>query len=72
MALLEVFVAWATTQLTEAGYRPKTARTLAVRLLSRCQGAILMAHAYGDPSLLSREVNDIEKWVAAVVAARAG
>ncbi len=63
-ALLDIYIAWAARQFAERGQSPKAARDLAVRLLSRCQGAVLVAQAYGDSKLLEREVRDIERWLA--------
>lgn len=63
LAVLELYVAWAAEQFAALGYGPKTARALGERMLSRCQGAILVTHAYGDPSILRRELRDVEKWL---------
>jgi len=65
--LLDIYVGWAAGQFTELGQKPKASRILAERLLSRCQGVVLIAHAYGDTQLLNREVRDIEQWLAGFV-----
>jgi len=62
-ALLDLYIAWTARQFEALGHPPQAARALAVRLLSRCQGAVLVAHAYEDAELLAREVADIEAWI---------
>lgn len=61
--LLDLYVAWSARQFEALGHASEAAHALAVRLLSRCQGAVLVAHAYADPDLLAREVADIEAWI---------
>lgn len=63
LALLDLYIAWASEQFAELGHSARAARTLAERLLSRCQGAIVIAHAYGDGAILRRELRDIERWL---------
>jgi len=41
-------------------------RELALRLMARCQGAVLVAHAYHDPALLDREIADVQRWLDAL------
>ncbi len=62
-SLLDLYIAWGTRQFQLAGHAKKAAHALSVRLLSRCQGAVLIAHAYADAKLLDTEVRNIQDWV---------
>ena len=64
-ALMDRYVAFCTEQL-EALDVDGDPRELALRLMARCQGAVLVAHAYHDPALLDREIADVQRWVAAL------
>lgn len=61
--LVETYVSWLTGQFTSAGESKASARVLAIRLLSRCQGAVVVAHAYHDSKILRQEARDIERWI---------
>lgn len=63
VAILEMYVAWLAVQFATTGRSGASARRLAVRLVSRCQGAVVLAHAYHDPKVLQCEVRDIERWI---------
>ncbi|MCB9652204.1 MAG: TetR/AcrR family transcriptional regulator [Deltaproteobacteria bacterium] len=62
-AVMDLYVEWLTARFTELGHPARHAEVLAKRLLARAQGAIVMAHAYGDQALLRRELKDIEAWL---------
>src|SRR5690606_9892067 len=44
--------------------RTHDAGDLALQLLSSLQGAMLLAHSFGDPSLLEREGERLTRWLA--------
>lgn len=65
-ALLALYVDWVASQLVAAGHDAGSAQALALRVMSRCQGAIVVAQGYRDRRVLAREVEDIERWVASL------
>jgi AcrR family transcriptional regulator len=65
LGTLDRFVDFVATQLKALGRSDAKARQEAIHLLARCQGAVVMAHAYTDPKLLAREVRAIRSAIAA-------
>ncbi|MES9897596.1 MAG: TetR/AcrR family transcriptional regulator [Sedimenticola sp.] len=60
--LFDLFLQWLTKQFVAIGY-PTEARELALQLLSRGQGAIVVAQVYQDPGFLQRSTEDIKRWL---------
>jgi len=63
LSILDLYVELAEGAFRELGHSDDEARVLAVHLLGRAQGAILVAHAYGDTAILDREIASIERWL---------
>ena len=61
--MMDLYRDWLAARFVELGVSPRQASSLAVRILARTQGAVLMAQAYDDATLLRREVKDIESWL---------
>ena len=59
--LYELLIDWAQEQFKAMGR--KDARDLAITLLAGVQGASLLANAFKDPKLMTREVRRLERWV---------
>ena len=62
---LDRLVEFVASQLQMLGRTPVKAQQEALHLLARCQGAVVMAHAYRDPKLLAREVRSLRASIAA-------
>lgn len=62
VALFETVVAWMAAQLNELGCAPKS-HMLAMQLLARLQGAIVLCNAYRDSSYLHYEINELKTWI---------
>ncbi|MEJ1295963.1 MAG: TetR/AcrR family transcriptional regulator [Candidatus Sedimenticola sp. (ex Thyasira tokunagai)] len=60
--LFDLFLQWLTKQFVAIGYSTE-ARELALQLLSRGQGAIVVAQVYQDPGFLQRSTEDIKRWL---------
>jgi len=58
---LAILVDWSEAQLRQMGRRD--ARDLAFSVVSRIQGASLLAQDFGDPEILVREARLFERWV---------
>jgi len=69
---MQMYVDWVARQLELAGQTGAAARTLAIRLLARCQGAVVVAQAYRDPAVLDAEVESIRAWVDELVGSPQG
>ena len=63
LAIMELYVRFTAAAITTLGHAPDDARRHAVHLMSRLQGAILMAQAYGDPQLLDQELDRARGWL---------
>ncbi len=72
VGLFDLLVDWLVTQLRALGWAPGPARDVALRILSRLQGAILVSSAYDDRSVLEAEIEDLEEWIRTVARQRAG
>ena len=71
-AILDLYVQFATRAFADLGHDATRATILGARLMGRAQGAILLAHAYADPTLLDREIEDIERWIESEAEGSAG
>lgn len=60
--LFDVLLQWLTPQFEALGRGPE-ARELALQLLARTQGAILVAQTYRDRGFLRAEVARIKQWI---------
>ena len=63
VGLFDVLADWLAMRLEALGWTSEEARPMALRLLSRLQGAILLASAYEDPRLLEGEIDDLYDWI---------
>jgi TetR/AcrR family transcriptional regulator, transcriptional repressor for nem operon len=61
--LFDAYRDFAAAQLRALGRSPAESRELACELLARCQGAAVLAHAYGDPALLGRRTASVRAWL---------
>jgi len=60
LSILNLYVDFAASAFRELGHPVDAARTMALRLLGRAQGAILIAHAYGDLTILDNEIANLD------------
>jgi TetR/AcrR family transcriptional regulator, transcriptional repressor for nem operon len=60
-ALFGLVIEWAEAQFRQLGRRD--ARDLAFSLLTRIQGAALLAQSFHDPDVLAREARLIDRWI---------
>jgi len=60
--MFDVFREWLVKQFSDLGY-PDNANHLAMQLMSRIQGIVVMAHAYNDPAFIETSANEIESWI---------
>ncbi len=60
--LFDLFRQWLGTQFVAMGY-PDEAQELAMQLLARGQGIIVMAQVYQDPGFLERGTKEINLWL---------
>lgn len=60
--MFDVFKTWLIKQFSELGY-PEKADYLAMQLMSRVQGIVVMAHAYHDEGFIKPSTDDIDKWI---------
>ena len=60
--IFDLFRDWLTLQCDALGHGDN-AQKLALHLLSRSQGAAVMASAYADAEILKSEVQEIENWL---------
>lgn len=63
LPILELYVRFSQDAFHELGLEEPQAREWAERLLSRAQGAILIAHAYDDGRILTREIEELKTWI---------
>lgn len=62
-AVLERIVDFAQAQFSECVSSSPKARELAIHLMGRCQGAVVMAHGFGSPEVLRRETASMRAWI---------
>lgn len=60
--MLELQVSWLETQFETAGHA--NPRDLALHMITRLQGAILMANTLGEPAIMDREIGQLRAWIA--------
>ncbi|MES9906548.1 MAG: TetR/AcrR family transcriptional regulator [Sedimenticola sp.] len=60
--LFDLFQQWLVRQFSAIGY-PAEATELSLQLLSRGQGAIVVAQVYQDPGFLERSTKEINRWL---------
>ncbi|MDH5594353.1 MAG: TetR/AcrR family transcriptional regulator [Gammaproteobacteria bacterium] len=60
--MFDVFKTWLIKQFSELGYSDK-ADYLAMQLMSRIQGIVVMAHAYNDPEFINISTDDVDSWI---------
>lgn len=60
---LRVLVDWAERQFRALGHTPAQARDLGLHLNIALQGVSLVANAYGDPTVITRETRRLCRWV---------
>ncbi|MCH8620493.1 TetR/AcrR family transcriptional regulator [Undibacterium sp. TS12] len=70
-SLFTLFRAWLTRQFVALGQK-KDADMLAMHLLARSQGVATMANAFHDEAFIKSEVDQMYRWLAAVVAGKRG
>jgi hypothetical protein len=63
------FENWLSKQFADAGFSSKRAEELSRFLFAGYHGAILLAHAHSDHSLISSEVTGLKRWLGEVFAA---
>lgn len=59
--MLAVQVSWLEAQFRSAGYSDP--RALALQMVGRLQGAILLANALGEPPILDHEIDQLRLWI---------
>ncbi len=57
--LFDLFRDWLTEQFAAMGFEPD-ARQLALHVLGRIQGIVMLSHVYSDEKLLVKELDDLE------------
>ena len=60
-AVIAIIIDWAEDQFRQLGRRD--ARDLALALFAGIQGAALLANAFRDPMILTRQGRHLERWV---------
>jgi AcrR family transcriptional regulator len=60
-AVIALIIDWAEDQFRQLGRRD--ARDLAMALFAGIQGAALLANAFRDPSILTRQGRHLERWI---------
>jgi len=60
---LGVFLAWLTERFADLGQAPKAARADAQHLLASLQGAVLLAHSFGEPKIIKAECKRLKLWL---------
>jgi len=68
--IFTLFRDWLTAAFAELGAPPERAAALALKTLSRSQGAAVLASAYRDEAYLTREVEDFARWLDRIAAAK--
>jgi len=63
--ILKLHLEWATEQFRQLGKGGQSA-DLALHFVSGVQGMSLLAHAFGDPGIVDREVRSLQGWLQAV------
>jgi len=64
--IFTVLMAWVEAQFRELGRRD--APDLALMLLSGVQGAALLSNTFGDPSVMTRQVRQLDRWIDSLAA----
>jgi len=59
--IFSVLLSWVEAQFRELGRRD--ASDLALMLLSGVQGAALLSNTFGDPSVMTRQVRQLDRWI---------
>ena len=59
--VMKTIIQWAEGQFRQLGRRD--ARDLALALFSGIQGAALLANAFRDPTILTRQTRHLERWI---------
>jgi TetR/AcrR family transcriptional regulator, transcriptional repressor for nem operon len=59
--IFNVLLSWVEAQFRELGRRD--APDLALMLLSGVQGAALLSNTFGDPSVMTRQVRQLDRWI---------
>jgi AcrR family transcriptional regulator len=59
--VMKTIIQWAEGQFRQLGRRD--ARDLALALFSGIQGAALLANAFADPTILTRQTRHLERWI---------
>ena len=60
--LFDQFQTWLARQFADLGY-PDEARELALQLMARGQGLIVIAQVYQDPGFLERGTRELNRWL---------
>lgn len=60
--MFAVFGEWLESQLVLLGHEQE-AHEMALRLLARCQGSVVIANAFHDKDFLRREVAQLDAWI---------
>jgi TetR/AcrR family transcriptional regulator, transcriptional repressor for nem operon len=61
--LFDVYVRWLARQIRSFGWPEFDSKQRAMEMLGRCQGAALLAHAYGDRQFLRRQIESVRRWI---------
>jgi AcrR family transcriptional regulator len=62
VVLFDTVIVWMATQLNELGCGSRS-HMLAMQLLARLQGAIVLCNAYRDSSYLHYEIDELKTWI---------
>jgi len=60
--LFDIFHRWLVNQFTDMGYAEE-AQDLALQLLARGQGLIVVSQVYQDPGFLERGTEELDRWI---------
>jgi len=63
--LFDLFRTWLAARFVELGYQNE-ADALAVHLIGRAQGIVVMSQVYRDEDILEREANRLKEWIDAL------
>jgi AcrR family transcriptional regulator len=66
-ALFDLFRDWLAKRFTELGHG-RDSKRLALHLLGRAQGIVVITQVYRDPALLKREIADLSAWLEGLAA----
>jgi TetR/AcrR family transcriptional regulator, transcriptional repressor for nem operon len=59
--IFQVLSSWAEAQFRELGHRDPA--DLALMMISGIQGAALLSNSFRDPTIMTREVRQLERWI---------